>query len=110
MEKQNVNNVNTDESNVNAEKKETTAYDVEMKKLEMLEKKELENKQFKARNKYKIIGLLLAFLTVSSFIDFGFFKTIGIWIVMLIGYGVGAWYDRDRNFLIFIRNMAKRLK
>lgn len=110
MENQNVNNVNTDENNVNAEKKETTAYDVEMKKLEMEERRELENKEFKRKNKNKILGLLLAFLTIACLFDFGFFRTLGIWVVMLIGYGVGAWYDRDRNFLIFIRNMAKRLK
>jgi uncharacterized membrane protein len=87
-----------------------TAYDVEMKKLEMLEKKELENKQFKARNKYKIIGLLLAFLTVSSFIDFGFFKTIGIWIVMLIGYGLGARFDRDPKFIRFMARLSRKFK
>lgn len=92
------------------EQKQITAYDVEMKKLEIEERKELENKEFKKKNKNKIIGLVLAFLTLASLFDYGFFKTLGIWIVMLIGYGIGAWFDRDRSFLIFLRKIEKLLR
>lgn len=99
-----------EKQNVKTEKKEITAYDVEMKKLEMQERRELENKEFKEKNKHKILGLFLAFLTIACLFDFGFFRTLGIWIVMLVGYGMGAWFDRDKNFLIFLRNMSRRLR
>lgn len=99
-----------EETNNLLEKKQTTAYDVELKKLEILEKKEEEVKQWKKDNKYKIIGLFLAFLTIASLFDFGFLKTLGIWFIMLIGYGLGAWFDRDRKFIIFIRNLIRKLR
>lgn len=99
-----------EKQNIKKETKQITAYDVEMKKLEMEERKELETKDFKKKNKGKIIGLLLAFLTIASLFDFGFFRTLGIWIVMLIGYGIGAWFDKDRNFLIFLRKVLRNLR
>lgn len=104
MERQDV------QQNVQEEEKQVTAYDVEMKKLEMEERKELEHKEFKERNKHKIRGLLLAFLTIASLFDYGFFKTLGIWILMLVGYGVGAWYDRDADFIRFLNNFLRRFR
>lgn len=95
---------NTKKENI---RKEVTAYDIELKKLERLEKKEKEISEFKLKNKYKLIGLVLSFLTICSLMDYGFFKTIGIWIVMVVGYCVGAWFDRDPKFIKFIMDILR---
>lgn len=92
---------------IKKEDRQITAYDLEMKKLEIEQRKELEYKAFKEKNKYKIRGLFLAFLTLASLFDFGFFRTLGIWILMLVGYGIGAWFDKDKNFLIFLRKFLR---
>ncbi|MDO4593742.1 MAG: DUF2273 domain-containing protein [Tissierellia bacterium] len=78
-------------------------YDVEMEKIK---RKDLRNEYFKkvlGIYKHRVIALLIALITSICLISLGFWRTLLIWIVMLIGYSIGAWYDKDRTFLKFIR-------
>ena len=85
------------------QEKTLTASDVEMRKLDIEEAKQKQRKLFRDKNKGKITGLALAVLTIASFSFFGFLKTLGIWIVMLVGYLIGAYVDRDPKIYKLLR-------
>lgn len=89
---------------------QTTAYDVEMRKLDIREKKEEEAKKFKQENKYKIISLLLGILTIASLFDYGFFRTLGIWIVLGFCYCLGGWFDKDSKVVGFVVNLLRKFQ
>lgn len=56
-------------------------------------------KRFWGIYKNRITGLSLSLITAICLLSMGFFKTLLVWIVMLIGYSIGAYFDRDRKFL-----------
>lgn len=86
-------------------KKEPNMADVEMRKLDIKEKNKASFLRFYKINKGKVNSLILSLLTVICLFNFGFFKTLGIWVVMLVGYFVGAYFDRDVRVLQIIRKI-----
>lgn len=92
------------------EEKQTTAYDVEMRKLDIRERKEEEAKKFKEENKYKLISLVLGILTIASLFDYGFFRTLGIWIVLGFCYCLGGWFDKDSKVVGFVVNLLRKFQ
>lgn len=86
-------------------KKEPNMADVEMRKLDIKEKNKASFLSFYKINKSKVNSLILSLLTVICLFNFGFFKTLGIWVVMLVGYFVGAYFDRDVRVLQIIRKI-----
>ena len=87
------------------DKKDYNEYDVEMRKLDIKERKRLSFLTFYKKNKGKVNSLILSLLTVICLFNFGFFKTLGIWVVMLIGYFIGAYFDKDVKALQIIRKI-----
>lgn len=87
------------------DKKDYNEYDVEMRKLDIKERNRLSFLTFYKENKGKVNSLILSLLTVICLFNFGFFKTLGIWVVMLIGYFVGAYFDKDVKALQIIRRI-----
>lgn len=87
------------------EKKDYNIYDVEMRKLDIREKNRASFLIFYKQNKGKVNSLLISLLTLICLFNFGFFKTLGIWVVMLIGYFVGAYFDKDVKALQIIRKI-----
>ena len=69
------------------------------------ERKRLSFLTFYKKNKGKVNSLILSLLTVICLFNFGFFKTLGIWVVMLIGYFIGAYFDKDVKALQIIRKI-----
>ena len=90
--------------------KQITAYDVEMRKLDIREKKEEEAKKFKQENKYKLIFLVLCILTIASLFDYGFFRTLGIWIVLSFCYILGGWFDKDSKVVGFVVKLIRKFQ
>lgn len=86
-------------------KKEPSMVDVEMRKLDIKERNKASFLSFYKINKGKVNSLILSLLTVICLFNFGFFKTLGIWVVMLVGYFVGAYFDRDVRVLQIIRKI-----
>ena len=87
------------------DKRDYNEYDVEMRKLDIKERKRLSFLTFYKENKGKVNSIILSLLTVICLFNFGFFKTLGIWVVMLIGYFIGAYFDRDVKALQIIRKI-----
>ena len=87
------------------DKKDYNEYDVEMRKLDIKERNRLSFLTFYKENKGKVNSIILSLLTVICLFNFGFFKTLGIWVVMLIGYFIGAYFDRDVRVLQIIRKI-----
>ncbi len=85
--------------------KEPSMVDVEMRKLDIKEKNKSSFLAFYRVNKGKVNSLILSLLTIICLFNFGFFKTLGIWIVMLIGYFVGAYFDKDVRALQILRKI-----
>lgn len=85
--------------------KEPSMVDVEMRKLDMKEKSRQSFLTFYRINKGKVNSLVISFLTLVCLFNFGFFKTLGIWVVMIIGYFVGAYFDKDVRVLQVIRKI-----
>lgn len=88
------------------DKKDYNEYDVEMRKLDIKERKRLSFLTFYKKNKGKVNSIILSLLTVICLFNFGFFKTLGIWVVMLIGYFIGAYFDKDVKALQIIRKIS----
>lgn len=103
------NNENLDLKN-QEDKKQVSTYDVEMRKLDIKERKEEECKKFKEENKYKIISLILGIVTIGSLFDYGFFRTLGIWIVLGFCYCLGGWLDKDPKVIGFVVNLLKKFQ
>ena len=87
------------------EKKDYNIYDVEMRKLDIREKNRASFLSFYKKNKGKVNSLILSLLTLICLFNFGFFKTLGVWVLMLIGYFVGAYFDKDVRALQIIRKI-----
>ncbi len=87
------------------EKKGYNIYDVEMRKLDIRERNRASFLIFYKENKGKVNSLILSLLTLICLFNFGFFKTLGVWVVMLIGYFVGAYFDKDVRALQIIRKI-----
>lgn len=85
--------------------KDPSMVDVEMRKLDMKEKSRASFLAFYRINKGKVNSLVLSFLTLICLFNFGFFKTLGIWVVMVIGYFIGAYFDRDVRVLQILRKI-----
>ena len=79
--------------------KDPSMVDVEMRKLDIREKNKATLFKFYRTNKGKVNSLIISFLTLVCLFNFGFFKTLGIWVVMIIGYLVGAYFDKDVRVL-----------
>lgn len=87
------------------EKKDYNIYDVEMRKLDIREKNRASFLNFYKKNKGKVNSISLSILTLIFLFNFGFFKTLGIWVVMLVGYFIGAYFDKDVKALQIIRKI-----
>lgn len=85
--------------------KDPSMVDVEMRKLDIREKNKATFLKFYRTNKGKVNSLIISFLTLVCLFNFGFFKTLGIWVVMIIGYLVGAYFDKDVRVLQVIRKI-----
>ncbi|EEI85876.1 hypothetical protein HMPREF0072_1633 [Anaerococcus lactolyticus ATCC 51172] len=85
--------------------KDPSMVDVEMRKLDIREKNKATLFKFYRTNKGKVNSLIISFLTLVCLFNFGFFKTLGIWVVMIIGYLVGAYFDKDVRVLQVIRKI-----
>lgn len=99
-----------DQNDKEDQEKQLTTYDVEMRKLDIKEKKEEEYKKFKEENKNKIISLVLGVITIASLFDYGFFRTLGIWIVLGFCYCLGGWRDKDPKVKKFVVNLLKKFQ
>lgn len=87
------------------EKKDYNIYDVEMRKLDIRERNRASFLNFYKKNKGKVNSILISILTLIFLFNFGFFKTLGIWVVMLVGYFIGAYFDKDVKALQIIRKI-----
>lgn len=87
------------------EKKDYNIYDVEMRKLDIREKNRASFLNFYKENKGKVNSILISILTLIFLFNFGFFKTLGVWVVMLVGYFIGAYFDKDVKALQIIRKI-----
>lgn len=87
------------------EKKDYNIYDVEMRKLDIREKNRASFLNFYKKNKGKVNSISLSILTLIFLFNFGFFKTLGVWVVMLVGYFIGAYFDKDVKALQIIRKI-----
>lgn len=87
------------------EKKDYNIYDVEMRKLDIREKNRASFLNFYKENKGKVNSISLSILTLIFLFNFGFFKTMGVWVVMLVGYFIGAYFDKDVKALQIIRKI-----
>lgn len=87
------------------EKKDYNIYDVEMRKLDIRERNRASFLNFYKENKGKVNSILISILTLIFLFNFGFFKTLGIWVVMLVGYFIGAYFDKDVKALQIIRKI-----
>ena len=87
------------------DKKDYNVYDVEMRKLDIKERNRLSFLNFYKKNKGKVNSLILSLLTLICLFNFGFFRTLGIWVVMIIGYFIGAYFDKDVRVLQVIRKI-----
>lgn len=87
------------------EKKDYNIYDVEMRKLDIRERNRASFLNFYKENKGKVNSIILSILTLICLFNFGFFKTLGIWVVMLVGYFIGAYFDKDVKALQIIRKI-----
>lgn len=85
--------------------KDPSMVDVEMRKLDIREKNKASFLNFYRVNKGKVNSLAISFLTLVCLFNFGFFKTLGVWVVMAIGYLVGAYFDRDVRVIQIIRRI-----
>lgn len=83
-----------------------TIYDVEMRKLDNRENNKKFLLAFYRLNKGKINSIILSIITLICLFNFGFFKTLGIWVVMIIGYLIGAYFDKDVRVLQIIRKIV----
>lgn len=87
------------------DEKNYTIYDLEIRRMEKEEASKRARWAFYKRHKGKIISLSLALLTLFCLFQFGFFKSLGIWVVMLIGYSIGAFFDRDLRYINFLKRL-----
>lgn len=87
------------------EKKDYNIYDVEMRKLDIRERNRASFLNFYKKNKGKVNSISLSILTLIFLFNFGFFKTMGVWVVMLVGYFIGAYFDKDVKALQIIRKI-----
>lgn len=83
-----------------------TIYDVEIRKLDNRENNKKFLLAFYRLNKGKINSVILSIITLICLFNFGFFKTLGIWVVMIIGYLIGAYFDKDVRVLQIIRKIV----
>lgn len=84
-----------------------TVYDLEMRRMDREEEEKRKRQLFYRENKGKLIALALSLLTLFCLFNFGFFRTIGIWIVMVVGYSIGAYFDRDVEYINFLRRLFR---
>lgn len=84
-----------------------TVYDLEMRRMDREEDEKRKRQLFYRENKGKLIALALSLLTLFCLFNFGFFRTLGIWIVMVVGYSIGAYFDRDVKYINFLRRLFK---
>ena len=84
-----------------------TVYDLEMRRIDREEEEKRKRQLFYRENKGKLIALALSLLTLFCLFNFGFFRTLGIWIVMVVGYSIGAYFDRDVKYINFLRRLFR---
>lgn len=84
-----------------------TVYDLEMRRMDREEEEKRKRQLFYRENKGKLIALALSLLTLFCLFNFGFFRTLGIWIVMVVGYSIGAYFDRDVKYINFLRRLFR---
>lgn len=84
-----------------------TVYDLEMRRMDREEDEKRKRQLFYRENKGKLIALALSLLTLFCLFNFGFFRTLGIWIVMVVGYSIGAYFDRDVKYINFLRRLFR---
>lgn len=84
-----------------------TVYDLEMRRMDREEEEKRKRQLFYRENKGKLIALALSLLTLFCLFNFGFFRTLGIWIVMVVGYSIGAYFDRDVKYIKFLRRLFR---
>ena len=84
-----------------------TVYDLEMRRMDREEEEKRKRQLFYRENKGKLIALALSLRTLFCLFNFGFFRTLGIWIVMVVGYSIGAYFDRDVKYINFLRRLFR---
>ena len=84
-----------------------TVYDLEMRRRDREEEEKRKRQLFYKENKGKLIALALSLLTLFCLFNFGFFRTLGILIVMVVGYSIGAYFDRDVKYINFLRRLFR---
>lgn len=84
-----------------------TVYDLEMRRMDREEEEKRKRQLFYRENKGKLIALALSLLTLFCLFNFGFFRTLGIWLVMVVGYSIGAYFDRDVKYINFLRRLFR---
>lgn len=84
-----------------------TVYDLEMRRMDREEEEKRKRQLFYRENRGKLIALALSLLTLFCLFNFGFFRTLGIWIVMVVGYSIGAYFDRDVKYINFLRRLFR---
>lgn len=84
-----------------------TIYDLEKLKMDRKELVRQKRLAFYKMNKGKLIGSGLGLCTLICLFNFGFFRTLGIWLLMTISYTIGAYFDRDVRYINFVRRLFR---
>jgi uncharacterized membrane protein len=61
-------------------------------------------------NFWKITGFLLFFLLALFFVLFGFFKTLFIVALSVLGFILGKWKDEGVSFMQMIKNIYSSMR
>ena len=91
----------------NENEKGFTVYDLEMRRMDRKDEEKAKRQAFYRRNKAKLITCILGILTIFCLFNFGFFRTLGIYIVMFIAYTIGAYFDRDVRYISFLKRFFR---
>lgn len=65
-------------------------------------------KRFNKNNKYAVIGLIIGVITAILFITVGFFETLLILLLALIGYLIGAYKDNNPHVINWLEKLLRR--
>lgn len=66
------------------------------------------SKTFYKNNKYAVIGLIIGVITAILFITVGFFETLLILLLALIGYLIGAYKDNNPQVINWLEKLLRR--
>lgn len=87
--------------------KNFTVYDLEMRRMDKEEAEKEKRLAFYRKNKAKLISSALGLIFLFCLFNFGFFRTMGIILVMFIAYTIGAYFDRDYQYINFLKSLFR---